>query len=46
MIAGVHRVTTFALFDISADVALPCEEHQYLSGVSNRPLPASYVLKG
>jgi len=33
MIAGVHRVTNFLLFDISADVGLPCEEHQYLSGV-------------
>jgi hypothetical protein len=33
MIAGVHRVTNFLLFDISSDVALPCEEHQYLTGV-------------
>ena len=33
MIAGVHRVTNFLLFDIQADVGLPCEEHQYLSGV-------------
>jgi len=33
MIAGVHRVTNFLLFDISADVGLPCEEHQYLIGV-------------
>lgn len=33
MIAGVHRVTSFLLFDIVADVGLPCEEHQYLSGV-------------
>ena len=33
MIAGVHRVTNFLLFDISADVGLPCEEHQYLTGV-------------
>lgn len=35
MIAGVHRATNFLLFDIPADVALPCEEHQYLSGVSS-----------
>lgn len=35
MIAGVHRVTNFLLFDIANDVALPCEEHQYLSGVRN-----------
>lgn len=34
MIAGVHRVTKFLLFDIESDVGLPCEEHQYLSGVS------------
>jgi hypothetical protein len=35
MIAGVHRQTNFLLFDIVADVGLPCEEHQYLSGVSS-----------
>lgn len=34
MIAGVHRATSFALFDAVTDVQLPCEEHQYLSGVS------------
>jgi len=34
MIAGVHRVTNFLLFDVPVDVALPCEEHQYLSSVS------------
>jgi hypothetical protein len=33
MIAGVHRLTNFFLFDVDADVGLPCEEHQYLSGV-------------
>lgn len=33
MIAGVHRITNFLLFDIVTDVGLPCEEHQYLSGV-------------
>ncbi|KAH8686904.1 hypothetical protein BGZ61DRAFT_354119 [Ilyonectria robusta] len=32
MIAGVHRTTNFLLFDVAADVALPCEEYQYLSG--------------
>ncbi|POR37884.1 Uncharacterized protein TPAR_01909 [Tolypocladium paradoxum] len=37
MIAGVHRVTNFLLFDVPADVALPCEEHQYLS--ANIPIP-------
>jgi hypothetical protein len=34
MIAGVHQVTNFYLYDIPTDVALPCEELQYRSGVS------------
>jgi hypothetical protein len=34
MVAGVHRITKFLLFDIQADVGLPCEEKDYLSGVS------------
>lgn len=34
MVAGVHRVTSFLLYDVAADVALPCEESEYLSGVS------------
>ncbi|CAK7199062.1 hypothetical protein SEUCBS139899_001730 [Sporothrix eucalyptigena] len=38
MVAGVHRVTNFVLFDIRAEVALPCEEQQYLAG--NIPSPA------
>lgn len=33
MVAGVHRMTNFLLFDVPADVALPCEEHEYISGV-------------
>lgn len=33
MIAGVHRITNFLLFDIQNDVGLPCEEQQYLTGV-------------
>ncbi|EQL00615.1 glucoamylase [Ophiocordyceps sinensis CO18] len=37
MVAGVHRVTNFLLFDVPSDVALPCEEHQYLS--ANIPIP-------
>ncbi|KAK4210944.1 hypothetical protein QBC37DRAFT_22777 [Rhypophila decipiens] len=40
MIAGVHRVTNFLLFDIVADVGLPCEEHQYLLG---RIPPPAYM---
>lgn len=35
MIAGVHRVTNFLLYDVVADVGLPCEESEYLSGVSD-----------
>nr|XP_036574984.1 uncharacterized protein CTRU02_15060 [Colletotrichum truncatum]KAF6781484.1 hypothetical protein CTRU02_15060 [Colletotrichum truncatum] len=35
MVAGVHRQTNFLLFDVPADAGLPCEEHQYLSGVSH-----------
>jgi hypothetical protein len=38
MIAGVHQVTNFALFDIDADVGLPCEELQYATGVCPPPL--------
>lgn len=34
MMAGVHRVTNFLLYDVPADVPLPCEELQFLSGVS------------
>jgi hypothetical protein len=34
MIAGVHRTTNFALFDVQADACLPCEEWQYQAGVS------------
>ena len=37
MFAGIHRVSDFTLFDLSADVALPCEEWQYASGVSHFP---------
>lgn len=35
MIAGVHRTTNFLLYDVPVDVALPCEEYQFLSGVSS-----------
>ncbi|KHO00655.1 glucoamylase [Metarhizium album ARSEF 1941] len=37
MIAGVHRVTSFLLFDVPARAALPCEEDEYLS--SRIPIP-------
>ncbi|KAI1384375.1 uncharacterized protein F4822DRAFT_432922 [Hypoxylon trugodes] len=38
MVAGVHRQTNFLLFDIVADVGLPCEEHEYTSGMIPRPM--------
>lgn len=34
MVAMVHRSTNFPLFDLACDVALPCEEYQYLTGAS------------
>ncbi|QUC22345.1 uncharacterized protein UV8b_06586 [Ustilaginoidea virens] len=37
MIAGVHRVTNFLLFDVPAGAALPCEEDQYLT--ASIPIP-------
>ncbi|KAG6025320.1 hypothetical protein E4U41_001537 [Claviceps citrina] len=37
MIAGVHRATSFLLFDIEAGAALPCEEEQYLT--ARIPIP-------
>ncbi|KAL6851028.1 hypothetical protein ACO1O0_008154 [Amphichorda felina] len=41
MIAGVHRQTNFDLFDIASDVALPCEEAQFLSGDISADLPVA-----
>lgn len=38
MVAGVHRATDFLLYDIRSEVALPCEESQYIAG--NIPTPA------
>ncbi|KAI1321261.1 N-terminal binuclear Zn cluster-containing/DNA binding domain-containing protein [Xylariaceae sp. FL0255] len=38
MIAGVHRQTNFFLYDVVADVGLPCEEDQFLSGDIPRPM--------
>ena len=34
MIAGVHQKSSFRLNEIHADVALPCEEKEYITGVS------------
>ncbi|OAR00616.1 hypothetical protein LLEC1_02796 [Akanthomyces lecanii] len=38
MMAGVHRVTNFLLYDVPADVPLPCEELQFLSGSIPSPM--------
>ncbi|KAM3497932.1 hypothetical protein MY10362_008729 [Beauveria mimosiformis] len=38
LIAGVHRVTNFILYDVPADVPLPCEEVQFLSGNIPNPM--------
>jgi hypothetical protein len=35
MIAGVHQKSSFPMKDIPADVALPCEEKEYASGVGD-----------
>ncbi|KAF4122767.1 Fungal Zn(2)-Cys(6) binuclear cluster domain [Geosmithia morbida] len=32
MIAGMHRASSFALFDLDTNADLPCEEWQYMSG--------------
>jgi len=34
MIAGVHQRSSFRLNEIVSDVALPCEDREYTSGVS------------
>ncbi|KAL1875207.1 hypothetical protein Daus18300_003278 [Diaporthe australafricana] len=38
MVAGVHRVTNFLLFDLTTDVALPCEESEFLTGTIPSPM--------
>ncbi|KAL6912961.1 hypothetical protein FSST1_010721 [Fusarium sambucinum] len=38
LIAGIHKKTNFPLFDFVSEVALPCEEYQYLS--EDIPQPA------
>ena len=39
LMSGVHQTDIFTLYDVPSDVALPCEELQYLTGVS-RPIEA------
>ncbi len=35
MIAGVHQQSSFRLSEVASTVLLPCEEHEYISGVSD-----------
>lgn len=42
MIAGVHQKSTFRMKEIAADVALPCEEKEYSSGVSQNILMSEF----
>ena len=39
LMSGVHQTDIFTLYDVPSNVALPCEEFQYLAGVS-RPIEA------
>jgi hypothetical protein len=43
MIAGVHQKSFFPMKDIPAEVGLPCEEWQYVSGVS-LPFPSQAII--
>ena len=44
LIAGIHKTTNFLLFDFAPDVALPCEEYQYLLEVDFTPsMPLCYI---
>ncbi|KAF5568069.1 Zn(II)2Cys6 transcriptional activator [Fusarium phyllophilum] len=38
LMSGVHQTNTFVLYDVPADVGLPCEEHQYLTGQIPSPI--------
>lgn len=44
LMSGVHQTDTFALYGVPADVALPCEESQYLTGVSRVIEPCIYCM--
>ncbi|KAG5660340.1 hypothetical protein KAF25_002946 [Fusarium avenaceum] len=38
LMSGVHQTDIFALYGVPADVALPCEESQYLTGQIPTPM--------
>ncbi|KAK0103546.1 hypothetical protein ONS95_005565 [Cadophora gregata] len=45
MIAGVHQKSNFRMKDILADVLLPCEEREYITGVSVTIISSAWVVK-
>jgi hypothetical protein len=44
LMSGVHQTDTFALYDVPKNVALPCEEYQFLTGVSRVKKPFIYCM--
>ncbi|EWY80887.1 hypothetical protein FOYG_15183 [Fusarium oxysporum NRRL 32931] len=38
LMSGVHQTNIFILYDVPADVGLPCEEYQYLTGQIPPPI--------
>jgi hypothetical protein len=44
LMSGVHQTDTFALYNVPTDVALPCEEYQYFTGVSRVKEPFIYCM--
>jgi hypothetical protein len=44
MIAGVHQKSTFRMNEVAADVALPCEEKEFVSGVRPESLACESLI--
>lgn len=44
LMSGVHQTNIFILYDVPTDVGLPCEEYQYLTGVSRVISPGIYCM--
>ena len=45
MISGVHRITNFALYDVPAQVEIPCEENEYVFEVSHLIFPIGICVR-
>jgi len=43
MIAGVNQSTSSRLFDVASDVGLPCEESDFMTGVSHTSLKEPFL---